>query len=121
MALPPQQEPRVGRGVAREEQAHGRLERGHRVQPQGPERIHRQPDAPLHDTQNSAHAPPPARGPATMIASSTSSDSGRPAAISRSGPKPLRSSQGLTMPQVQNAQSMHRLIQNSPVADSSGV
>src|SRR5690606_23754882 len=75
----------------------------------------------VHDTQNSAQAPRPAWWPATIMRSSTARHSGRPAAINRSAPSPLRSNHGLTMPQVQNVHSMDTLIQNRPVADSSGV
>ncbi|MNV98039.1 hypothetical protein D3C71_1932400 [compost metagenome] len=56
-----------------------------------------------------------------MMPSNTTKHSGRPAAINRSAPRPLRSNHGLTMPQVQNVQSMETLIQNRPVADSRGV
>jgi len=49
------------------------------------------------------------------------SDSGSPAAMIGSAPPKRRSSQGLARPQAQNVPSMDRLIQNSPVAASSGV
>ena len=56
-----------------------------------------------------------------MMPSSTTEHSGSPVTINRSAPNPLRSSQGLTMPQIQKVHSMDTLIQNRPVADSSAV
>jgi hypothetical protein len=71
-------------------------------------------------TQNRASVPAPAAGPATTITASTTKLRGRPHAIRRSVWKPLRCSQGLTMPQHQKASSMQRLIVKSPPAAASG-